>query len=31
VTVAAYERGPERIEVTYVDEVAVRVTPLEPR
>jgi hypothetical protein len=31
VKVAAYELDGERIEVTYVDEVAVRVTPLEPR
>jgi hypothetical protein len=31
VEVAAYEREGERIEVTYVDGVAVRVSPLAPR
>jgi hypothetical protein len=31
VRVAAYELDGERVEVTYVDDVAVRVTPLEPR
>lgn len=31
VRVASYERGGERFEVTYVDDVVVRVTPLEPR
>jgi hypothetical protein len=30
-TVASYRRGPDRVEVTYVDDVAVRVTPLERR
>ncbi len=31
VTVAAYEHDGERVEVTYVDDVAVRVAPLAPR
>src|SRR5262249_43771964 len=30
-TVASYRRGADRVEVTYVDDVAVRVTPLERR
>jgi hypothetical protein len=30
-TVASYRRGSDRVEVTYVDDVAVRVTPLERR
>ena len=31
VTVVAYEKGGERLEVTYVDDVVVRVSPLAPR
>ena len=31
VRVASYQSGPERIEVTYVDDVAVRIRPLAPR
>jgi hypothetical protein len=31
VLVAAYEKGRDRVEVTYVDEVVVRVAPLQPR
>jgi hypothetical protein len=31
VRVASYQRGPERIEVTYVEDVVVRVTPLASR
>jgi hypothetical protein len=31
VRVASYRRGDERVEVTYVEDVVVRVTPLSPR
>ena len=31
VTVVAYEKDGERLEVTYVDDVVVRVSPLAPR
>jgi hypothetical protein len=31
VRVASYERGDERFEVTYVDDVVIRVAPLAPR